>query len=163
MLKSEYFTHPATGRLIRKMRTYLVAPLSVHEQAFHGTGRYDDLSGFAFGPDQNAHTMYQQALESAGEQLMDGGMLVIAIDPDVSDWLPGDSQLKLMADHNWSVVIMRVVPCEQMITRTLRLKETNITTLDVDRSHLDLTLTLLREAAIERERSIYPVTGFMFH
>ena len=161
-MSAELFKHPVTGHLIRKMRVYLVTPASVNEYAFYGIGRFEDISGFTFDSSLDPSSMYQEALEIASKQLVDGGTLVIVIDPGVSEWTPNSRQIEMMTGHKWRVAILRVVDSHQPSTYSI-LKNVNITIAQVSADRLDQAFAVLNEMTLSLDRAIYPIRELVFH
>ena len=108
VLYSRFFTHPVIRNLIKKVRIFLVAPTTVYDHSLHGTGRFDDVSGFSFDASQVGPEIYKDAFKVPQDQLEESGMLIIIDDSDFSEMASIEQQLETLHGNQWEVILIKL-------------------------------------------------------
>ena len=163
MQKSNYFTHPATGNLIKKSKIYVIAPATVRDHPPHGTGRFDDVSGFSFDPSQREADIYEDAFEVADKQLEEGGMLVIIDDSDFSERASIEQKLEGFAANQWQVVFIKLSDEDSLEGTVPGSCNQHLTRVQMQSSKLDEYFKSLRMAQITTTQYGHLGASYVLH
>ena len=160
---TEFFTHPVTGNLIKKARMFVIAPSTVHEHCLHGTGRYDDVSGFAFDPSQREPDIYEDAFEVAQKQLEEGGMLIIIDDSNFAEKASVEQKLEGFAGNQWQVVFIKLSDEDSLEGTIPGSCNQHLTRVQIRSSKLDEYFESLRMAQITSTQYGHLGTSYVLH
>ena len=126
----------------------MIAPTTVYDHSLHGTGRFDDLSGFTFDPSQREHNIYDVAFKVAKKQLDEGGMLVIIDDSDVSERASIEQKLEPLHGNQWEVILIKLSDEESQGDSAACSSNQLLTRVQIATSKLDEYFESLRMAQI---------------
>ena len=127
---------------------FVIAPSTVHEHSLHGTGRFDDVSGFTFVQSQREADIYDEALEVADKQLEEGGMLIIIDDSDFAEKASIEQKLEGFAANQWQVVFIKLSDEESLEGTIPNSPNQHLTRIQMRSSKLDEYFESLRMAQI---------------
>jgi hypothetical protein len=160
---SGFFTHHITGNLIKKVRMFVIAPSTVHEHSLHGTGRFDDVSGFTFIQSQRETDIYDEALEVADKQLEEGGMLIIIDDSDFAERASIEQKLEGFAGNQWQVVFIKLSDEESLEGTIPGSCNQHLTKVQIRSSKLDEYFESLRMAQITTTQYGHIGASYVLH
>jgi hypothetical protein len=158
-----FFTHSITGRLIKKVRMFVVATTTVYEHCLHGTGRFDDVSGFTFDPSQREADIYDEALEVADKQLEEGGMLIIIDDSDFADKASIEQKLEGFAGNQWQLVFIKLTDEDSLEGTIPGSCNQHLTKVQIRSSKLDEYFESLRMAQITTTQYGHLGASYVLH
>ena len=163
MKKSEYFTHAVTGHLIKKASIFMIAPTTVYDHSLHGTGRFDDVSGFTFDPSQYGPDIYDEAFRVADKQLDESGMLLIIDDSDYSERASIEQLLKNFEGNQWQVVLIKLSDEDSQENTGQGHSNQHLTRVHIRPSELDEYFALLRMAQITTTQYAHVGATYVLH
>jgi hypothetical protein len=141
----------------------MIAPTTVYDHSLHGTGRFDDVSGFTFDPSQYGPDIYDEAFRVADKQLDESGMLLIIDDSDFSERVSIEKMLESHEGNRWQVVLIKLSNEDsQENTRPGRSNQ-HLTKVQIRSSKLDEYFESLRMAQITTTQYGHLGASYVLH